>query len=439
MLNRTPISFKNIDFKGNTDSKDSASSNIIHIENRCDVLKQANRVILNQQMAVIEEQRLNVLFQMLGITLHELNQPLTSLLGNIELMQLNQDNPDKLKENIKRVEDAGKRFSSIIRKIQNIRHGKTFVQDHLFCPMKTNKKLRFLALVSDTKLAEKMRSIVEKMADATLLFDERESGALNLDAYECLDLVIVDESYVAASESNIIKVIKNHNNELPVLTVLNPNSENKAFHLLQDGLDGYCPEPELNEQTFARMLGHARENARAAHQLNSALKDLADISIQDEQTGLFQRKFFRDALEREITRAKRKDVSCAICKMDIRDFLHEIDASQKDSRNEILRETSVIIQQTLGESHLVCRYGNESFAFIMSNTSAKEARCICENLQSKLAQYFVATFSLETSPPIYIGSIHFYPEDICPANELMERIDAATSRARETGQKTVFV
>ncbi|MBW1963125.1 MAG: PAS domain-containing protein, partial [Deltaproteobacteria bacterium] len=85
-------------------------------------LERANRQILNQQKAVIEEERLKVLLQMAGATAHELNQPLMALLGNIELIGLEKDNPKKVMERITKIEDAGKRIADIVKRILTIRH-----------------------------------------------------------------------------------------------------------------------------------------------------------------------------------------------------------------------------------------------------------------------------------------------------------------------------
>ncbi len=59
-------------------------------------LKKANKEILEQQKEVIEEERLKVLLELAGATAHELNQPLTALLGSIELMEMNKDSPEKM-------------------------------------------------------------------------------------------------------------------------------------------------------------------------------------------------------------------------------------------------------------------------------------------------------------------------------------------------------
>ncbi|MFO7671664.1 MAG: response regulator, partial [Bacteroidales bacterium] len=59
-------------------------------------LKKANEKSLEQQKKLIEEERLKVMLQMAGATAHELNQPLMVLLGNVELMGMYKDDPEKL-------------------------------------------------------------------------------------------------------------------------------------------------------------------------------------------------------------------------------------------------------------------------------------------------------------------------------------------------------
>ena len=73
----------------------------------------------------IEQEQLKTLLQMAGATAHELGQPLTVLLGNIELMAIYKDNPEKLASGMAKVKEAGKRITSIVKKIQNIRQVET--------------------------------------------------------------------------------------------------------------------------------------------------------------------------------------------------------------------------------------------------------------------------------------------------------------------------
>ena len=90
-------------------------------------LKYANQKIIEQQKTIIEEEPLKGLLQITADTAHELNQPLTVLLGNIDFIKMNKANPDRLDDHLKKIYEAGKRMSEIIKKMQVITHEKNQV------------------------------------------------------------------------------------------------------------------------------------------------------------------------------------------------------------------------------------------------------------------------------------------------------------------------
>ena len=88
-------------------------------------LKKANQKILEQQKSVIEKEQLKVLIQMAGATAHELNQPLMTLLGYIDLMKIYKDDNEKLIRHTDKIKKSGLKIADIVRKIQNIRNYET--------------------------------------------------------------------------------------------------------------------------------------------------------------------------------------------------------------------------------------------------------------------------------------------------------------------------
>ena len=98
---------------------------ITHLKAIEEELREANRKILEQQEQMIEEERLKVLLEMAGATAHEMNQPLTVLMGNIQLLEFCKDEPDMLAKTIDQIEDAGNRIADTVKKIQEIRHYQT--------------------------------------------------------------------------------------------------------------------------------------------------------------------------------------------------------------------------------------------------------------------------------------------------------------------------
>jgi|WetSurMetagenome_2_1015567.scaffolds.fasta_scaffold77653_2 two-component system, cell cycle response regulator len=85
-------------------------------------LKLANEKIMEQQGSIREHDRLKSLLEQSGITAHELNQPLTVLLGSIYLIKIDKDNPEKISRHLEKIEEAGKRLSATVKTIQAIRY-----------------------------------------------------------------------------------------------------------------------------------------------------------------------------------------------------------------------------------------------------------------------------------------------------------------------------
>ncbi|MHC4455149.1 MAG: response regulator [Planctomycetota bacterium] len=85
-------------------------------------LKQATEKIIEQQEDLIEEERLKVLLQMAGAKALELNQPLASLLEDVELLGKVSDNPDRISECLSNIKTSGRKISDITRKISAIHY-----------------------------------------------------------------------------------------------------------------------------------------------------------------------------------------------------------------------------------------------------------------------------------------------------------------------------
>jgi len=92
------------------------------IENQNKELAEANKKIIEQQETLMKEERVKTLLQFAGAKTHELNQPLTILLNNIEMLQKTSCSPEVHSTHISTIEEAGKSIANIIKKIQLFRN-----------------------------------------------------------------------------------------------------------------------------------------------------------------------------------------------------------------------------------------------------------------------------------------------------------------------------
>jgi signal transduction histidine kinase len=87
-------------------------------------LKKAGRMALEQEKSLSEIAQFNEIVDKYRSATHELNQPLTALLGSIYLMRMDRDNQEKISRHLERIDESGKRISTIVKKLQGIRNEK---------------------------------------------------------------------------------------------------------------------------------------------------------------------------------------------------------------------------------------------------------------------------------------------------------------------------
>lgn len=77
------------------------------------------------QAQLIEAEKTKAIVEMAGATAHELNQPLTTILGLIQLIEQNPGNEDALRKDLQRIAEAAWNMAEIVHKIGQITHYET--------------------------------------------------------------------------------------------------------------------------------------------------------------------------------------------------------------------------------------------------------------------------------------------------------------------------
>ncbi len=157
-------------------------------------------------------------------------------------------------------------------------------------------------------------------------------------------------------------------------------------------------------QTLGVLTLHSsRSNAFRESELQS-LESVADIcanSIQnahyvervkqlayiDGLTGIFNRRFFELRIVEEIERARRYQTGMAVIMADIDQFKKLNDEFGHLLGDEVLRQVSSLFHQQLRKIDVVCRYGGEEFALLLTQTNIEQAAVIAEKLRRSVEGY----------------------------------------------------
>ena len=401
-------------------------------------LKEANKKILEQQKSVIEEERLKVLLQIAGATAHELNQPLMALLGHIELMGLNKDKPEKLTQHIVRIEEAGRRIADIVKKIQTIQHDETDLHQTESSITDLDQEIKILSMEDSDSDFETISAIFEDQKKISLYRASSIGEAVEVLRRDKYDVILLDYSFSGGSGLSFMRTLDEEELEVPIIVISGYGDEMIASKVIQAGAYDCLPRKMVGKKSLFRSIGNVMEKSRLKKELRTARKRIAEMATMDELTGLYNRRYFMEALERDVAKAKRYETELVLCMMDLDHFKEINDAYGHLAGDMVLSEIGRMLKGSIRESDLVCRYGGEEFSVILSNTQLKEARIVCERFREKVSAHTFEYDSSQFKITVSIGMATLNKSKSKSHNELVGYADKALYRAKKAGRNRVI-
>ena len=178
-------------------------------------------------------------------------------------------------------------------------------------------------------------------------------------------------------------------------------------------------------EDLARRAGPAIDHARRFREA----RQLADL---DALTGLHNRRYFHETLQREVARAQRYNRRLALVVFDLDDFKAINDRIGHLAGDAVLAEAAQRVLDVVRTADVACRVGGDEFAVILPESSLTDA----DQLYKRLSQ------AISARPVGQAGRLHLSagvtelrPEDDAVA--LFERADEALYRAKGAGKGTV--
>jgi diguanylate cyclase (GGDEF)-like protein len=162
-------------------------------------------------------------------------------------------------------------------------------------------------------------------------------------------------------------------------------------------------------------------------------------SIRDALTGLFNRRFLIESLERECRRSIRAGRPLSVLMLDVDHFKHFNDTFGHEAGDAILREVGAVLRTAFRGEDAACRYGGEEFALVLTDTGTDGAITRAAELRQRVRKLSVnfrrqILGSISVSVGIAISPIHAHD-----AAGLLRIADRALYRAKREGRDRVVV
>lgn len=197
--------------------------------------------------------------------------------------------------------------------------------------------------------------------------------------------------------------------------------------------DGELPESlTLMVNMFAKQVGLSIANLR----LREALRNQ---SIRDSLTGVFNRRYLEEALEREIRRATRSEQSLGVLMLDLDHFKTFNDTYGHEAGDTVLRETAMLLSHCVRTEDAVCRYGGEEFMIILPAASLHATQSRAEYIRLKVHELTLTHQGRPLGRVTASFGVACFPDHGATRQMLLEAADAALYRAKRDGRDRVAV
>lgn len=191
----------------------------------------------------------------------------------------------------------------------------------------------------------------------------------------------------------------------------------------------------------------AEEALRAANlQLQAQIDEtqrlqaaLHEQAMRDSLTGLFNRRYLDETLEREVARAKREGYPLSLVMIDVDHFKRLNDTYGHQAGDEVLAALGKLLQDETRAEDVACRYGGEEFVVVLPRMTLDAARDKAEFWRTYFSGLGVRHGELTMRTTISLG-IAGYPQHGHSADELTQSADLALYLSKHDGRNctTVF-
>lgn len=164
---------------------------------------------------------------------------------------------------------------------------------------------------------------------------------------------------------------------------------------------------------------------------------LQQQSIRDALTGLFNRRYLEESLERDIQRAFRKQHSLGVIMIDVDHFKRYNDMFGHEGGDTVLRELGTFLKKNLRGSDIACRYGGEEITLILPEASLEVAIARAEQIREGVKHLVLKNRNQLLGAITLSLGVACFPEHGSTGQAVIQAADAALYRAKKEGRDRV--
>ncbi len=245
------------------------------------------------------------------------------------------------------------------------------------------------------------------------------------------DLILLDIMMPGVDGFEICRLLKSEYElmDIPVIMVTAKIEGIDIKRALELGAYDYIKKPIDNIEVAARV--------KSALNFREQQKRLEEMAMRDSLTGLYNHVLLMELFEKEISKHERDSFCISYAMLDI-DFFKKInDSYGHQTGDEILKQLSKLLNESIRKGDILGRYGGEEFGLVLIRTNEDNAYEICEKLRTLVESYKFTTHKGDLNITVSMGICTKGEESSLSRPEMIKLADEALYLAKKSGRNRV--
>ncbi len=229
------------------------------------------------------------------------------------------------------------------------------------------------------------------------------------------DLILLDVMMPEMDGLEVCRQAKKHDmgRDIPVIFITALSETEDIVRAFEAGGVDFITKPFVVDEVQARIKVHT--------QLKRAMEKLANMSVTDEMTGVFNRRHAYEIMAREMSFAKRENTTFVLCFIDIDNLKTINDTFGHEAGDELINTVVTGFKHSIRATDYLFRMGGDEFLLLLPKASVEDARIKIERLRQEMNLKKVRGIPID----FCFGFSMFSPDNIFRAEELIKKADSS--------------
>lgn len=252
------------------------------------------------------------------------------------------------------------------------------------------------------------------------------------------DLMLLDYSLPGEDGVSFLRRLDGQAVAPPVIMLTGWGDGRVAAEAMHNGAFDYFPKNSLNSETLVHAIEQALDKQRWQVEEQRLKSELQRLAITDELTGVYNRRFLTESLEKECRRSRRYDRDISVLMIDLDNFKRCNDTFGHIVGDAALKRVAGVIAESVRDTDNIFRFGGEEFIVVLPEAPFASAVSTAERIRNAVASRLLSIEGHPVSLTISVGVCGPTGGHELEPNALLACADAALMQAKAMGKNCVF-